>query len=144
MKSRQQSAKWQVRNGSASPRSRRPGGNASKAAADMSHRQHFVSAFDDRDIDAVLAHYHPDYTFVRHQTKTTLTLPEWKPMMEGMMKSDKLELLESRCLYENDDVLVMHNFMAFPDGTKEAVLAFHTLKDGKILSTETGATPLKA
>ena len=101
-------------------------------------------AFDDRDIDAVLAHYHPDYTFVRHQTKTTLTLPEWKPRMEGMMKSDKLELLESRCLYENDDVLVMHNFMAFPDGTKEAVLAFHTLKDGKILSTETGATPLKA
>jgi len=26
--------------------------------------------------------------------------------------------------------------------TSEAVLSFHRLKDGKILSTETGATPL--
>ena len=35
------------------------------------------------------------------------------------------------------------NIMAFPEGSKEAVLAFHTKKDGKIISSETGATPLK-
>ncbi len=49
----------------------------------------------------------------------------------------------SRCLYENEDILVMHNVMVFPDGTKEAVMVVHTLKDGKIFKTETGATPIK-
>ena len=50
---------------------------------------------------------------------------------------------ESRCLYENDEVMVTHAVMAFPDGTREAVLAFHQLKDGKIIRMETGATLLK-
>ena len=30
--------------------------------------------------------------------------------------------------------------MDFPDGTREAVMAVHTIKDGKIIRTETGAT----
>jgi hypothetical protein len=33
--------------------------------------------------------------------------------------------------------------MGFPDGSKEAVMVVHTLKDGKILKTETGATPIE-
>jgi hypothetical protein len=32
--------------------------------------------------------------------------------------------------------------IAFPDGTKEAIIGVHTLKDGKIVKTETGATPI--
>ena len=32
--------------------------------------------------------------------------------------------------------------MDIPDGTREAVLEFHNLKDGKIIRTETGATLL--
>jgi hypothetical protein len=31
----------------------------------------------------------------------------------------------------------------FPDGTKEAILVVHFLKDGKIIRTESGATPIK-
>ena len=46
-------------------------------------------------------------------------------------------------LYENDEVLVMHNMGSFPDGSKEAIMAVHTLKDGKIIRTESGATPIK-
>jgi len=30
--------------------------------------------------------------------------------------------------------------MDFPDGTTEAVLGFHQIKDGKIIRIETGAT----
>jgi len=30
--------------------------------------------------------------------------------------------------------------MDFPDGTTEAVMSVHTLKDGSIIRTETGAT----
>jgi hypothetical protein len=49
-------------------------------------------------------------------------------------------ITESRCIYENDDILVEHSLMDFPDGTREAVMAVHTKKDGKVIRTETGAT----
>ena len=101
-----------------------------------------TAASDARDIEAMLALYHSEYTFVRHQHNVSLSLEEWRPLMEQMLKSDKLEVHESRCLYENQDILVMHNVMSFPDGSKEAVLIAHTLKEGKIFRTETGATPM--
>ena len=48
-----------------------------------------------------------------------------------------------RCIYENEDILVVHSVNDYPDGTREAVLAAYTLKDGKITRLETGATPLQ-
>jgi hypothetical protein len=38
--------------------------------------------------------------------------------------------------------MVEHSFMTFPDGTSEAVMVVNLLKDGKIIRTETGATPI--
>ena len=64
------------------------------------------------------------------------------PFMEKMMASEKLEIHDSRCLYENEEILVMHNVMSFPDDSQEAVMIVHTIKDGKIFRTETGATPI--
>ena len=64
------------------------------------------------------------------------------PMFEAK-KAGSLNWETSRCLYENEDILVMHNVMGFPDGSKEAVMVVHTLKDGEILKTETGARPIE-
>lgn len=64
-------------------------------------------------------------------------------MMQAMSGSGQWGIQNERCLYENDDVIVGHSTMNFPDGSREAVLAFHKIRDGKIISTETGATPLK-
>ena len=86
--------------------------------------------------------YHPDYYFVRHQTNTVMRLSEWSPLIKSMLESNKLEMISSKCCYENDDILVVHNVISFPDGSKEAVLACHVKKDGKIISSETRATPL--
>jgi len=46
-------------------------------------------------------------------------------------------------LYENDDIMIEHQFMKFADGTSEAVLVVNHIKDGKIIRVETGATPVK-
>jgi hypothetical protein len=46
-------------------------------------------------------------------------------------------------VFENDEVMVTHSFMDFPDGTTEAVLTFNALKDGKVIRMETGATLLE-
>ena len=99
-------------------------------------------AFEDKDFDGLMKFYHPDYSFIRHQTNTTMSLSEWFPMMKSMLESNKFEMISWKCIYENDDILVDHNVLSFPDGSKEAVLACHMKKDGKIISTETGATPL--
>ena len=59
------------------------------------------------------------------------------------MKEGNLTWSENRCLYENDVIMVDHNIGSFRDGTKEAIMAVHTLKDGKIMRTETDSTIIK-
>ena len=56
----------------------------------------------------------------------------------------KLKQENLRCIYENDDILVMHFVMTFPNGTRDAVMYVATKRDGKIVRIETGSTPLSA
>ena len=102
-------------------------------------------ARENMDFDAWVSLLHEDYTFVRHQSNTTLSREEWISMVKTMfeaMKNGKMENQSSRCIYENNDILVQHDVISFPDGTKEAIIGVHNLKDGKIIKTETGATPI--
>ena len=98
---------------------------------------------EDKDIKAYLDLLHDDFVFVRHQTGNEVTKSEWEPTLTAMMESDSLETTDVRCLYENNEILVMHQMMNFPDGTSEAVMIVNNLKDGKIIRAETGATPIK-
>jgi hypothetical protein len=63
-------------------------------------------------------------------------------MFTFMMNSDDFVTYDSRCLYENDEAMVTHGVMSFPDGTKESVLAFMQIKNGQVIRMETGATLL--
>ena len=81
-----------------------------------------------------------DYEFVRHQTGTSMHREQMVEMMNMMMANEKVVIRNARCVYENDEVLVEHSVMDFPDGTTEAVMAVHMLQEGKIIRTETGAT----
>ena len=109
----------------------------------MSLYESLKQASDNKDVQAYLDLLHDDYVFVRHQTNTEVNKLDWTPVVTAMMQSDALEVLNARCLYENSEILVMHQVMKFPDATKEAVLIVHNLKEGKIIRSETGATPLK-
>lgn len=100
-------------------------------------------SIETRDIEAYLDLFHDDYEFVRHRSGTVMKKREFAEMMRGMMSSDAVKIDRHRLIYENGDVLVEHSVMDFPDGTREAVLEAHTLKDGKIVRTETGATTLE-
>ena len=46
------------------------------------------------------------------------------------------------CIYENNKIVVEHFVADFQDGSREAVLKVHILKDGLLWLTETSATPL--
>ena len=99
-------------------------------------------AMQDKDADAYAECLHDDYEFVRHQSGTTINKEQMFEMMRKMLASEDMKYRDGRCLYENDDILVTHAVMDYPDGTREAVLSFETKKDGKILRTESGATLL--
>tara|TARA_B100001142_G_C14028580_1_gene537179 strand:+ start:83 stop:412 length:330 start_codon:yes stop_codon:yes gene_type:complete len=100
-------------------------------------------ATKNKDIDAYAATLHDDYEFISHMDGMTMNKEKAMEMFSFLMTSDEFVTHESRCLYENNEAMVTHAVMGFPDGTREAVLAFHQLKDGKIIRMETGATLLK-
>tara|TARA_B100001996_G_scaffold147656_1_gene112470 strand:+ start:498 stop:827 length:330 start_codon:yes stop_codon:yes gene_type:complete len=99
-----------------------------------------MKTMEERDAKHYIEALHDDYEFVRHQTGTTMGKSKMSEMMAIMMANDDVVIKEPRCIYENDEILVEHSVMDFPDGTTEAVMAVHTKKDGKIIRTETGAT----
>jgi hypothetical protein len=99
-----------------------------------------MKAMEERDAKHYIEALHDDFEFVRHQTGTTIGKSQMSEMMTSMMANEDVVINEPRCIYENDDILVEHSVMDFPDGTTEAVMAVHTKKDGKIFRTETGAT----
>jgi len=106
----------------------------------MSIYEKMQKATDDRDAEAFVALLHEDFVFVSHQDNTTKSRDEFAEMARFFVASDDFVVNNSRCLYENEDVMVDHGLMDFPDGTTEAVLGFHQIKDGKIIRIETGAT----
>ena len=109
----------------------------------MSVYEKLKKASDNKDADAYLDMLHDDFVFVRHQTNTEVTKSEWEPTLKAMMSSDALVIADDRCLYENEEILIMHQVMTFPDGSREAVMIVDSLKDGKVIRTETGATPIQ-
>ena len=111
---------------------------------EMSLYETMKAASDNRDVEAWLDCIHDDFVFVRHQTGAEMSKEEWTPMVTAMMQSDQLEIKNQRCIYENEEILVTHSMMNFPDGTSEAVMVVNKLKDGKVIRVETGATPIES
>ena len=97
---------------------------------------------NDRDLSSYLDMLHDDFTVVFHKSGNSFSKKEWSSMVAGMFDNEKFVFESSRCVYENDEIIVDHSFMSYPDGTREAVMLVAMLKDGKILHMETGATSL--
>ena len=60
--------------------------------------------------------------------------------MFDTMSEGKIKFEENKCIYEIEDVLVMHSIGHFPDGTKDAIMALNTLSNSKIVKIKSGAT----
>ena len=108
----------------------------------MSIYKQLQTSLGNRDAESWSNIYHNDFVFVRHQTGTTMNKSEMTEMLTHMLSNEAVVNHESRCIYENDEILVEHSVMSFPDGTREAIIGVHTIQDGKIIRSETGATPL--
>ena len=101
-----------------------------------------TEARSNKDIDAYAATLHEDYEFISHMDGMTMNKEKAMEMFSFLVQSDDFVTHDPRCLYENDEAMVTHGVMSFPDGTREAVLTFHQIKDGQVIRMETGATLL--
>ena len=108
----------------------------------MTLYQKLNQTMQDRDVDTYLDLLHEDFTVVFHKSGNSFTKQEWAEMVTGMMANDKFIQESSRCVYENEEIIVEHSFMSYPDNTREAVMLVAMLKDGKVIKMETGATAL--
>ena len=103
----------------------------------MSLIQKLWDAEENKDLEKYYEVLSEDYVWVKHSTGEEIgrkVLGEWF-MSEDAPKSEK-----NRIIYENDEIGVAHSFVTFKDGSKQAVLMVYTIRDGKIIRSETGAT----
>ena len=101
------------------------------------------SAIENRNAQMFSDLLDDDFEFVRHQTGTSMNKPDMEEMLPEMMKNDVFKTDSHRLIYENDDIMVEHYIMDFPDGTREAVIGVNSLRNGKITRLETGATAIE-
>lgn len=106
----------------------------------MKFSDKWQKAFDSRDRDAFEDIIDDDFAFVRHLSGTELS----KNDIMDIWTSDKPrpERKNYRIIYENDDILVTHQFIHFPGGDRESVIVVMCLRNGKLVKMETGATPM--
>ena len=109
----------------------------------MSIHDKLNASMDSRDVSSYLDLIHDDFVVVFHKSGNQFSKSEWSEMVTGMMANDKFVQETNRCIYENDDILVRHNLMSYPDGSREAVMLVAMIKNGKIIRMETGATTLE-
>ena len=100
------------------------------------------AAQKNNDIEAYAATIQDDFEFIMHLDNSKMNKEQSMEMFSFMLNNADFVTHESRCLYENDEVMVSHAVMSFPDGTRESVLAYNQIKDGKVIRLETGATLL--
>ena len=102
----------------------------------MSLLEKYDQVFKNKDEAGMNEVLHDDYTFTMHASGNVLT----KQDVIKWAMSDDINREKVRILYENDEIGVEHSFVTFSDGNKQAVMAVFKIKDGKIISLETGAT----
>ena len=109
----------------------------------MSVYEKLQNTIDECDLNGYLEILHSDYIFVRHLSGQEVSKEEWITTVSVMfdaIKEGKMTFEKNRCIYENSEILVLHQIGHFPDKTKEAILVVHSLLNGKIIKTESGAT----
>jgi|TARA_B110000495_G_C22743224_1_gene435678 hypothetical protein len=99
----------------------------------------YQAAFESGNVNALDSLLHSEFTFTPHVGDNVMR----KEDVLAFAGSGSVRTEGHRVLYENHEIGVEHAIAHFSnDSTSEAVLSFHRFKDGKIISTETGATPL--
>ena len=104
----------------------------------MSILKRYTDAINNKDETTMNELLHDDFKFTMHKSGNSLGKAD---VIKWAMSGD-INQRDTRVVYENDEVGVHHAFVTFNDGNVEAVMAVYKYDNGKIVSLETGATPM--
>jgi hypothetical protein len=110
----------------------------------MNIYQALKKANEERDHDKIMSFYHEDFEFIRHQSGTTVNRAEFSNFILEGTRKDTTKPAMARCIYENEDILVDHQVVRFPNGSRESIIRVRMIEDGKIIRMETGATTMNS
>ena len=106
----------------------------------MSFFEKWESAIINKDLGAMVELMHSEWTMILHSTGKVIDRNDYKETVGKVVT--QLIRKDVRCIYENDDIMVSHSIVTFPNGTIDGVMYVGILKDGKLFRTETGSTPI--
>ncbi|MDA1237683.1 MAG: nuclear transport factor 2 family protein [Proteobacteria bacterium] len=84
---------------------------------------------------------HNDFIYVRHNRGDKLNKGEFIDLLMTGIR-DEITSQSRRLIYENEAIIVSHSVLESPSLGKSAVMLVRLVKDGKIISMESGSTPL--
>ena len=94
-----------------------------------------------QDIGAFNSCYHDDWEFKFHSSGRIVRRGD-DTEEQTLERWDTFKVENDRCLYENEDILVTHSIVHFPNGSTDGVMKVHMKKDELLWRTETGSTPM--
>lgn len=83
-----------------------------------------------------------DFEYLRHKSRDTLGRDQMADLLRKVWRTGNRTVEDLRCLYENDDILVVHTRLAFASGSREGAMIVNLKKDGKVVRMETGVSDL--
>ena len=107
----------------------------------MTLYEKYAESWDTKNIDMLAALCHPNFEMVMHSSGSVASKNEYLERLGPLIENFTPE--KRRCLYENEDVIIMHFIMPFSNGTKDAVLYYVQKEDGLMRKIETGSTSIK-
>ena len=84
---------------------------------------------------------HDDFVVERSSKGDKFNKQQFIDLMMSGYREDMTAQMR-RLVYENDEIIVSHSILEFPNATKDATLLVRLVKDGKIISQIAGATPM--
>jgi hypothetical protein len=111
-------------------------------ASQMNIYPEMAAAMRADDVDRYAALLHDEFQYVRHKTGDTLDRDAMAALLRKVWRDGNRHIEDMRCLYENDDILVVHMRLRFKSGSREAAMLVNLKKNGSIYRTESGVSEL--
>lgn len=94
------------------------------------------------DADRYAALLAEDFEYVRHKSQDTIDREAIHNLLTKVWRPGNRTIEVLRCLYENDDILVVHMILSFASGSREGAMVVHHKRDGLIVRIESGVSDL--
>ncbi|MBT8418522.1 MAG: nuclear transport factor 2 family protein [Silicimonas sp.] len=94
------------------------------------------------DADRYAALLAENFEYVRHKSQDTIGREAMRNLLTKVWRPGNRTIEDLRCLYENDDILVVHTTLSFASGSREGAMIVHHKRDGLIVRAESGVSDL--